>query len=164
MVRHDLHRIMFHPENDKIFDEIALKRLKENPKDRSEEEIYYKYMAEEIIKSSGLWYVLSLVLYEFRLSINLIKTYPPSNSYAIARISELNELNSGEFSTLRLHQSGNELMPVSRAEVADVCVSALLDPNASNLCFYVSKAKAGIDPVDILQVEKVSKFKGLRRE
>lgn len=84
------------------------------------------------------------------------------NSYAIARISELNELQSGEFSTVRLNQSGNDVTPVSRAEVADVCVSALLDPKASNLCFYVSKAKAGIDPpVDILQIEKVSKFNGL---
>ncbi len=68
---------------------------------------------------------------------------------------------SGEFSTVRLNQSGTEITSVSRAEVADVCVSALLDPNASNLCFYVSK---GDPPVDILQVEKTSKFDGLIRD
>jgi len=86
-------------------------------------------------------------------------------SYSIARISELNELPSGEFSTVRLNQSGDELTPISRAEVADVCVSTLLDPKASNVLFYISKAKVGIDsPVDILQVEKTSKFNGLIRE
>jgi len=63
MVRHDLHRIVFPTENDvstsssKILDEMELKRVTENPKDRSEEEIYFKFMGEEIIKSSGLWYV-----------------------------------------------------------------------------------------------------------
>jgi hypothetical protein len=32
--------------------------------------------------------------------------------------------------------------PISRADVAQVCVQALLDPNALNKSFYVSKAKS----------------------
>jgi hypothetical protein len=61
MVRHDLRRILRSPENlssatsSKLFDEAELKVVTENPKDRTEEEIYYKYVGEEIIKKSGLW-------------------------------------------------------------------------------------------------------------
>jgi len=69
MVRHDFRRIVLPTENDgsnasssKILDEKELKRVTENPKDRSEEELYYKYMGEEIIKNSGLWYVCTIVL------------------------------------------------------------------------------------------------------
>jgi len=101
-----------------IFDEEEAKRVLENPKDRSGEELYYKYRGEEVLKNSGL-------------------------QYSICRIPSLNELPSGEFSTLQLKQSNDNLAPVSRAEVAAVCVSALLDPNAVNTCFYLSKGKSG---------------------
>jgi len=43
---------------------------------------------------------------------------------------------------------------VSRAEVAAVCVSALLDPYARNVCFYLSKAKPGARVMSI--DEKIS--------
>jgi len=89
-----------------------------NPKNRSGEETYFKFRGEEILKQSGL-------------------------SYAIVRIAGLNELPSGEFSTVQLQQSNADLTPVSRAEVADVCASALLNPNARNVCFYVTKTKPG---------------------
>jgi hypothetical protein len=62
-------------------------------------------------------------------------------SYTIVRVSGFNELQSGEASTIDLTQSNDEVMPVSRAEVAQVCASALLDPNALNKSLYVSKAK-----------------------
>ncbi len=69
-----------------IFDEKEAKRVISNQKDRSEQELYYKYCGEEMLKNSGL-------------------------SYSIIRIPGLNELASGEFSTLRLKQVsllGNE--------------------------------------------------------
>ncbi len=62
-----------------LFDEEEAKRIITNRKDRSEQELYYKYCGEEILKNSGL-------------------------SYSIIRIPGLNELASGEFSTLRLKQ------------------------------------------------------------
>ena len=42
------------------------------------------------------------------------------------------------------------MSPVSRAEVAQVCVGALLDPNALNKSVYVSKKRSrAIDDEDI---------------
>jgi len=101
-----------------IFDEKEAQRVMANPKDRSGEETYFKFRGEEVLKHSGL-------------------------SYAIVRIAGLNELPSGEFSTVQLQQSNVDLTPVSRSEVADVCASALLNPNARNVCFYMTKTKPG---------------------
>ena len=55
----------------------------------------------------------------------------------------MNELPSGEFTTNQLETSKDKLMALSRAEVAAVCVSALLDPNARNTSFYLTKSKSG---------------------
>lgn len=122
LVRHDLKRILTSDneaeDGGSLFDEEEAKRVLENPKDRSGEELYYKYRGEEILKNSGL-------------------------QYSIIRIPALNELTSGEFSTVQLKQTNDQLTPVSRAEVAEVCVSALLDPMAKNVCFYMTKAKPG---------------------
>jgi len=135
MVRHDLRQIQPSPSSSllsssgdredgedageggkTIFDEREAQRMVDNPKDRSDEETYFKYRGEEILKHSGL-------------------------SYAIVRIAGLNELPSGEFSTVQLQQSNVDLTPVSRAEVADVCANALSNPNARNVCFYMTKTK-----------------------
>ena len=62
-----------------LFDEEEAKRVITSRRDRSQQELYYKYCGEEILKNSGL-------------------------SYSIIRIPGLNELASGEFSTLRLKQ------------------------------------------------------------
>ncbi len=62
-----------------LFDEAEVKRVITNRKDRSAQELYYKYVGEELLRNSGL-------------------------TYSIVRIPELNELASGEFSTLRLKQ------------------------------------------------------------
>jgi uncharacterized protein YbjT (DUF2867 family) len=120
MVRHDVHQIVTaHDDDDdsyKLLDQAALTSVTGNPTGRSTEETYFKYRGEEILKSSGL-------------------------SYTIVRVSGFNELQSGEASTIDLTQSNDEVLPVSRAEVAQVCASALLDPNALNKSLYVSKAK-----------------------
>jgi len=127
MIRDDLKQIVTISNDDEhensspiatIFDDKEIDRIMKNPKDRSGEETFFKYRGEEILKHSGL-------------------------SYAIVRIAGLNEIPSGEFSTIQLQQTNDSLTPVSRAEVADVCVSALLDQNACNTCFYMTKAKPG---------------------
>lgn len=81
MVRHDLKRILSDEEceGQSLFDEKEVKSILEDPKKRSGEELYYKYRGEEILKSSGL-------------------------QYAIIRVPSLNELPSGEFSTIELRQ------------------------------------------------------------
>jgi hypothetical protein len=84
--------------------------------DRSGEETYFKYRGEEILKNSGL-------------------------SYAIVRVSGYNESPSGEASTIELKSMNDDVMAVSRADVAQVCASALLDSNALNKSFYMSKTK-----------------------
>jgi NAD(P)H-binding len=93
---------------------------------RSPEEIYYKYRGEEIVKKSGL-------------------------SYAIVRVTGFNEVSSGEASTIdvssiqppslsTMKNNDNDISTyVSRDEIAQVCVNALLDPNALNKSFYVTK-------------------------
>eukprot|EP00977_Amphora_coffeiformis_P012681 scaffold3199_cov165-Amphora_coffeaeformis.AAC.4 len=83
-------------------------------RDRTEEEVYYKFRGEEILKNSGL-------------------------SYTIVRVMNYNESPASEASTIDLKASNNEIMDVSRAEVAQVAVSALMDPKALNKSFYVSK-------------------------
>jgi len=137
MVNRDLKQVVVgkkgdrNPQNDvgniestTLFDEEEAKRVITNKYDRSGEELYYKYCGEEMLKNSGL-------------------------SYSIIRLPELNELNSGEFSTLQLKQSNDNLTTISRAEVAAVCESALLDPNARNVCFYLTKAKPGDKNIEI---------------
>lgn len=81
MVRHDLKRILSDEdcEGQSLFDEKEVKSILQDPKKRSGEELYYKYRGEEILKSSGL-------------------------QYAIIRVPSLNELPSGEFSTIELKQ------------------------------------------------------------
>ena len=82
LVRHDLKRILSIEEKEiggALFNEVEAKKVLQNPKDRSGEELYYKYRGEEILKNSGL-------------------------QYSIIRVPSLNELPSGEFSTVQLKQ------------------------------------------------------------
>ena len=62
-------------------------------------------------------------------------------SYTIVRVCGFNEIPSGEASTIELKTDNDEMTAVSRAEVAQVCAEALLDPNALNKSFYMRKAK-----------------------
>lgn len=91
-------------------------------------------------------------------------------SYTIVRVSGFNEDPSGEVSTIDLKavssrrnqrkfspvsnysisKSNQQMSPVSRAEVAQICVGALLDSNALNKSVYMSKKRtSAIDDEDI---------------
>jgi uncharacterized protein YbjT (DUF2867 family) len=98
-----------------LFDEKTLHEM--TKMERSPEETYFKYKGEEILKQSGL-------------------------SYTIIRVAGFNELPTSEASTIDLVHSNANLVPVSRAEVAQVCVSALMDPAALNKSVYMTKKKA----------------------
>ena len=82
--------------------------------ERSPEEIYFRFRGEEVLKSSGL-------------------------SYTIVRVAGYNESPSGEASSIDLMKTNHVLSPVSRADAAQVCVSALLDPEALNKSVYIGK-------------------------
>lgn len=102
---------------------------------RSPEETYYKYRGEEILKSSGL-------------------------SYAIVRVADFNESPGLDEKFIDLSSTGSDsLEPVSRADVAKVCVCALLDPHALNKSFYVSKS--GLEKTNSQGEELSSKFASL---
>lgn len=107
-----------------IFDENQLKSIVENKSSKSPEETYYKYLGEEILKRSGL-------------------------SYAIVRVAGYSEA-AGEASTIVLKPENTGMALVSRDDVAQVCVEALLDPNALNKSFYLSKKESNqaIVPAD----------------
>ena len=62
-----------------------------------------------------------------------------SQSYCIVRVAGYNEEPTTSSSKLRYKTDNKEVSPVSRADVAQVCVNALLDPEASNVSFYLSK-------------------------
>jgi len=60
-------------------------------------------------------------------------------SYCIVRVAGYNEEPTTSSSKLRFKQTNEGVASVSRADVAQVCVNALLDPEASNVSFYLSK-------------------------
>jgi NAD(P)H-binding len=108
---------------------------------RSPEETYFKYCGEEILKSSGL-------------------------SYAIVRVSDFNDSPSSSAETIDLSGRYDEhdtdgTEPVSRADVAKVCVSALLDPAALNKSFYVRKRKVSSSSSSRVDEDMSSKFAAL---
>ena len=118
MVRHESRQIVSMESRD---DGTGLVQLLDDKKlqtaadrDRTEEEVYYKFRGEEILKNSGL-------------------------SYAIIRVLNYNELPTSDTSTLDLKADNEALSDVSRADVAQVAVSALMDPKALNKSFYVSR-------------------------
>eukprot|EP00536_Pseudo-nitzschia_multiseries_P012593 jgi/Psemu1/244699/estExt_Genewise1.C_4900034 len=118
-----------------LFDEKDLQRR--SKLERSPEETYFKYRGEEILVKSGL-------------------------SYTIVRVAGFNELSTSEASTIDLVGSNAdaEIVPVSRAEVAQVCVSALLDPSALNKIVYMTKKK--VVGKNVLDEEDISaKFEGI---
>ena len=50
--------------------------------------------------------------------------------------------------TFSSQQSNRNLAAVSRQEVAAVCVSALLNPKARNVSFYITKANSASRNID----------------
>jgi hypothetical protein len=118
-----------------LLDESTLQLTKDRMA-RSPEETYFKYRGEEIVKGSGL-------------------------SYTIVRVAGYNEDPSGEAATIVLQSHDGGVTAVSRSDVAQVCVAALLDPNALNKSLYMSKRAGGTTASD----EDVSaKFAALPRD
>jgi len=124
-VRHDIQQLVSSVESSssppgsvtvELLNEKELQQISSDKTARSAEETYFKYRGEEVLKSSGL-------------------------SYAIVRVAGYNELPSSEASTICLRSTDDDIQSVSRREVAEVCVSALLDPYALNKSFYVTKQK-----------------------
>jgi NAD(P)H-binding len=140
MVRHDTKQVLASPldisasEGNviRLLDESKLTLAASAKGGPSQEETYFKYRGEEILKKSGL-------------------------SYAIIRIAGYNEIPSGEASTVELRStnqgftfSNMDECAVSRAEVAQVCVKALMDPNALNKSFYMGKTKTVVTGPDVV--------------
>jgi len=98
--------------NIQLLDEKTLKDV--GSLERSPEEIYFRFRGEEVLKSSGL-------------------------SYTIVRVAGYNESPSGDASTIDLRKTNFAVSPISRADAAQVCVSALLDPEALNKSVYLGK-------------------------
>mmetsp|Transcript_4645 Transcript_4645/g.10511 ORF Transcript_4645/g.10511 Transcript_4645/m.10511 type:complete len:439 (+) Transcript_4645:69-1385(+) len=119
MVNHDLHRLMTSSESSvtySIIDEEKTKNVNEDKMDRSAEETYFKYMGEEMIQQSGL-------------------------SYTIIRVAGYNADLGTDSSAVRLQKMNKNITLVSRADLAQVIASALLEPNACNLILYMTKAQ-----------------------
>ena len=121
MVLHDQRRLLLNSKEQddnssddfvQILDEKMLQSVV--TMERSPEEIYFRFRGEEVLKSSGL-------------------------SYTIVRVAGYNESPSGEASSIDLMKTNHILSPVSRADAAQVCVSALLDPEALNKSVYIGK-------------------------
>jgi uncharacterized protein YbjT (DUF2867 family) len=73
------------------------------------DEASWKYMAEKRLRNSGL-------------------------TYCIVRPGTFTEQPGGR-KALMLEQDGESSGVIARADVAEICVKALLDPRASNVCF-----------------------------
>ena len=87
--------------------------------DRTSEETVGKHRGEELLKRSGL-------------------------SYAIVRVGELNDFPAG--SDVELTATPPHDVPaLSRADVARVCVQALLDPEALNKSFYLQHRQSALN-------------------
>jgi len=84
---------------------------------RSEERrrAYYHFMVEQVLRNSGM-------------------------TYTIVRVKAYSERQSIT-SAIKIQQEEEAISAVSRADVAEVCTSVLLDPRACNVCFYLSKVE-----------------------
>jgi uncharacterized protein YbjT (DUF2867 family) len=91
--------------------------------EQSSGEMYSKFQGEELLKRSGL-------------------------SYAIVRLGELNDSPAGGGIELTATPPRNT-EALSRADVARVCVQALLDPEALNKSFYLCRGSSSDDSEDL---------------
>jgi uncharacterized protein YbjT (DUF2867 family) len=89
-------------------------RLYDDQQMRQPEATFYKFVGEEIVKKSGL-------------------------AYSIVRVHGLTDGAAADASAISLLATPPlSEAPVSRADVAQICVQALLDPAALNKSFYVT--------------------------
>ena len=105
---------------------------------RIREETYYKYRGEELLKKSGLSYAIVRVseLCDAPASLDGLKNIILSPSSSASSTSAVND-NGNEKPDI---DKTNEIVPISRADIAQICVQALLDPNALNKSFYAYHA------------------------
>ena len=100
----------------------------------TEKEAYFKYLGEDTLKKSGLAY-----------AVVRVPTFPSEKDTETAsslREIELaadNHLDNGNSKSNKNGEmlSGDTSSVVTHDQVAQVCVSALLDPNALNKSFYI---------------------------
>jgi uncharacterized protein YbjT (DUF2867 family) len=88
-------------------------RLYDDRQQRQPEATFYKFVGEEIVKRSGL-------------------------AYSIIRVHGLTDGAADASAISLLEHPPSFEAPVSRADVAQICVQALLDPAALNKSFYVT--------------------------
>jgi len=95
----------------------------------TEEEIYYKYLGEETLKKSGLAY-----------AVVRVKEYQEQEKdSALTEIQLAADVAANDESITagpEVDENGSSLV-VTQDQVAQVCVSALLDPGALNKSFYL---------------------------
>ncbi len=162
MVRHDQRRLLLDSPTSageqsvdflQLLDEKTLQGV-----ERSPEETYYKFRGEEVLKSSGLSYTIIRVAgYNESPSGEASTIDLTSVSHPRPRVArKLNGRSPGDgklthsFSLLDGRIKTNEVFsPVSRAEAAQVCVSALLDSHALNKSVYIGKRKGSARDEDI---------------
>jgi hypothetical protein len=120
---------------------------------RLPEETYYKYRGEELLKKSGLSYAIVRVgeLCDSPASLDGMNNIILSSS-----ISSSPTNDSSGTETLSMTKI-NELVAISRADIAQICVQALLDPNALNKSFYVHRTEKAASTLEDL----TSKFASL---
>lgn len=61
-------------------------------------------------------------------------------TYTIVRVNKFNNAPGG-IQAIKIQQDQEGVADISRADVAEICVSCLLDPRACNLAFYCSQSK-----------------------
>mmetsp|Transcript_22690 Transcript_22690/g.34028 ORF Transcript_22690/g.34028 Transcript_22690/m.34028 type:complete len:293 (-) Transcript_22690:253-1131(-) len=141
MVRHDVEQIVV-PEilgddnvdkgnTYEIFNTEKVKRQQSKTIERGRRlgnaETYYKYMGEQTVRNSGLNYAI--------VRVAGFNNAPGSDGASRIELSQQQQektRNNGE-----QQNSDDKLELVSRADVAEVCVSSLANPHACNTSFYL---------------------------
>ena len=102
------------------------------------EETYYKYRGEELLKKSGLSYAIVRIgeLCDSPASLDDMNDIILSPSI-ISSLSSSTSVDEATGNDKQSNSKSNALVAISRADIAQICVQALLDPNALNKSFYV---------------------------
>jgi len=161
MVRHDVNQIIALSGDDpslsseyELFNEKKEKQTESSSIERGRRlgntETYFKYIGEQALKSSGLNYAI------FRVSG--YNNAPGSDGASMIELSQ--EDNEEKYSS----KDDERLQLVSRADVAELCVSSLSSPSACNVFCYVRnrtrrKYRKSGAPKNIPLNEKISKLK-----
>ena len=114
---------------------------------RIPEETYYKYRGEELLKKSGLSYAIIRVgeLCDSPASLDDMNDIVLSPSTSADSIDDTGVEKQDPLKS-------KEQAAISRADIAHICVQALLDPNALNKSFNVHRR----DTTSLLSKESIS--------